>query len=191
MTVSEEQLRKPKLLLHSCCGPCSSAVLERLHEEYDITIYYYNPNIYPESEYNHRVETQKKIIDSLPFGKKIKLVLGDYNPAIFDELASGYEDLPEGGERCRICFNMRLTGAAKYAKANSFDLFTTTLSISPHKNSAVLNEIGESLSKEYSIPWLHSDFKKKDGYLRSIQLSKEYDLYRQDYCGCKFSIREN
>lgn len=180
---------KQKLLLHSCCGPCSSAVLERLHEDYDITILYYNPNIFPKEEYDHRVDAQRKIIDSLPFGDEIKLVIGEYNPDMFDEVAAGLEDSPEGGDRCRLCFEMRLSGAARYAAEEGFDLFTTTLSISPHKNSELLNEIGERLSKEHGIPWLHSDFKKKDGYLRSIQLSKEYDLYRQSYCGCKYSIR--
>lgn len=181
---------KKTLLLHSCCGPCSSAVLERLYEEYKITIYYYNPNIYPESEYRHRVETQKKIIASLPFGNEISMVEGQWDQGMFDEIAKGYEECPEGGDRCKLCFEMRLSGAAKYAKENSFDFFTTTLSISPHKNSALLNEIGGRLSIEHDIPWLHSDFKKKDGYLRSIQLSKEYSLYRQDYCGCKYSLRD-
>lgn len=182
---------KPRLLLHSCCGPCSSAVLERLHEEYEITVFYYNPNIFPSEEYSRRLETQKKIIAALPFGSEISLEQGAYDPDGFDKYVKGLEDLPEGGERCRLCFEMRLSGAAAYAKENGFDLFTTTLSISPHKNSALLNEIGERLSHEYGINWLHSDFKKKDGYLRSIRLSEEYGLYRQNYCGCKYSIREN
>lgn len=182
-------MSKPRLLLHSCCGPCSSAVLERLYEDYEITLFYYNPNIYPKDEYDHRVETQRKIINSLPFGNEITMVLGEYDPDSFDKAAKGYENCPEGGDRCRICFEIRLSRAAKYAACNGFDIFTTTLSISPHKNALVLNEIGERLSKEYGITWLHSDFKKQDGYLRSIQLSKEYDLYRQDYCGCKYSMR--
>ncbi len=183
-------MQKRKLLIHSCCGPCSSAVLERLHDEYDITVLYYNPNIYPPEEYLHRLETQRQIIDSLPFGDEIKLVEGEYDPDAFDELAKGCESDPEGGERCRRCFEMRLGGAAEYAASHGFDLFTTTLSISPHKNSRVLNEIGERLSAECGVPWLHSDFKKQNGYLRSIELSREYGLYRQDYCGCKFSVRD-
>ena len=180
---------KKRLLLHSCCGPCSSAVLERLYEDYGITVYYYNPHIYPAEEYTHRLQTQKQIIDSLPFGAEIALVEGEYNPDMFDALAAGYEECPEGGDRCRLCFEMRLSGAAKYAAKNGFDCFTTTLSVSPHKNASLLNDIGERLSARYDIPWVFSDFKKKDGYLRSIQLSKEYGLYRQDYCGCKYSLQ--
>lgn len=163
-------------------------MLERLLPDYDITILYYNPNIYPEEEYSRRVVAQREIIDALKALGNIELVIGEYDPDGFDLLAAGNEQAPEGGERCRICFTQRLFGTASYAAENGFKLFTTTLSISPHKNSALLNEIGEAAAREYGLKWLHSDFKKQDGYKRSVELSKENNLYRQNYCGCKYSL---
>ncbi len=182
----------PSLFLHSCCAPCSSYCLEYLTNYFKITIFYYNPNISPIEEYKKRVEEQKRLIDTL--NEKVKhtitFIEGEYKPEDFYEMAKGMEHLKEGGERCFGCYELRLREAAILAKENGFDYFTTTLSISPHKNAQKLNEIGEMLSKEYGICHLPADFKKKNGYKRSIELSKEYDLYRQDYCGCVFSKRE-
>lgn len=178
---------RPKLLLHSCCAPCSSYVLEYLSEFFDITILYYNPNIYPEEEYIKRVEELKNLILSMPLKSQIKFMNGEYHPSDYFELVKGYENEPEGGERCFLCYEMRLKEAAEAARRGKYDYFTTTLSISPYKNAEKLNTIGEKLEKEYGVAYLPSDFKKKNGYQRSIQLSKDYGLYRQDYCGCIFS----
>lgn len=185
-----------RLFLHSCCAPCSSYVLEYLSIYFRITIFYYNPNITFEEEYQRRVEEQKRLIDTLnqkKQGFEIDFVEGDYVPELFYEMAKGHERDKEGGERCFLCYELRLREAAILAKRGEYDYFTTTLSISPLKNAERLNEIGERLSKEYGIAYLVSDFKKKNGYKRSIELSKEYDLYRQDYCGCVYSKveREN
>lgn len=177
----------PKLLIHSCCAPCSSYVLEYLSSYFDITIFYYNPNIYPEDEYIRRVDEQKNLIKAMPLKSSVKFIQGEYFPENFYETVKGYETEPEGGKRCFLCYGMRLKEAAKLAKEKGFDYFTTTLSISPHKNAEKLNEIGEQLAKEYGVSYLPSDFKKKNGYKRSIELSKEYNLYRQDYCGCIYS----
>lgn len=177
----------PKLLLHSCCAPCSSYCLTYLTEYFSITIYYYNPNISPQEEYYKRVEEQKRLINELPLKNKVSFVEGSYEPQKFFDMARGMEDLPEGGERCFACYEMRQREAAEYAKQNGFDFFTTTLSISPHKNAQKLNEIGLRLQEEYGVRYLVSDFKKKGGYLKSIELSNEYNLYRQNYCGCIFS----
>lgn len=177
---------RPKLLLHSCCGPCSTSVLELLKKYFDITVYYYNPNIYPESEYRKRIKEQEKVLsifDGLP------LIEGDYDYSIYEAKTSGLENEKEGGLRCKACIDFRMEKACLYAKENNFDFFTTTLSVSPHKNSKMINEIGFKLENKYSVPYLYSDFKKKDGYKRSIELSKEFDIYRQDYCGCKHSIK--
>ncbi len=181
----------PKLLLHSCCAPCSSYCLEYLSKYFEITCFYYNPNITPEEEYNKRVVEQQRLISTMPFEKTVNFQAGSYEPEKFNEIIKGLEALPEGQERCFKCYRMRLESTAAYAKENGFDYFTTTLSLSPYKNADKLNEIGKELSEKYDIPYLYSDFKKKGGYLRSIELSKEYKLYRQDFCGCIYSKRHD
>lgn len=182
--------KTPTLLLHSCCAPCSSYVLEYLSQYFKITVFYYNPNISPKEEYIKRVEEQKRIISQLPVKNPVDFIEGDYEPQDFYDIAKGLEQVPEGGERCFNCYKLRLEKTAKLAYDLNMDYFTTTLSISPYKNALKLNEIAEELSEIYSVKNLPSDFKKKEGYKRSIQLSKEYDLYRQDYCGCIFSKRD-
>lgn len=178
----------PTLFLHSCCAPCSSYVLEYLSAFFRITVFYYNPNIYPAEEYEKRVEEQKNLIERLPSVYPIEFVEGAYDKERFYEMARGLEQVSEGGERCFRCYELRLRETARLAAERGFDYFTTTLTISPLKNAAKLNEIGGLLGEEYQPVWLPSDFKKKNGYKRSIELSKEYDLYRQDYCGCVFSV---
>lgn len=191
-----EQLKGQKekhLFLHSCCAPCSSYVLEYLSPYFRITVFYYNPNITASAEYFKRVEEQKHLIELLNQKEghfPIKVVEGDYRPKDFLEVAEGLEDCPEGGERCFACYRLRLEETAKQAKEYGADYFATTLTISPLKNAEKLNALGEELAKDYQVPWLPSDFKKKEGYKRSIELSAEYDLYRQDYCGCAFSKAE-
>lgn len=180
----------PKLFLHSCCAPCSSYTLEYLSNYFDITVYYFNPNISPKAEFDKRYAEQKRLIDALPSKHPIKLVCGEYDYNDFLKIAKGYEDVPEGGERCFRCYRMRLESTAKLAKEQGFDYFCTTLSISPLKNSQKINEIGYEVAEKYGIKWLPSDFKKKEGYKRSIELSREYQLYRQNFCGCVFS-KEN
>lgn len=182
-----------RLFLHSCCAPCSSYCLEYLCRYFAITVFYYNPNISAESEYRKRVEEQKRLIAAYNEEKKgypIEIIEGDYEPASFFEIAKGYESCPEGGERCERCFDLRLRETAARAREGKYDYFGTTLTISPLKNAAKLNEIGQALGAEYDVAWLPSDFKKKNGYKRSIELSAQYDLYRQDYCGCAFSKAE-
>lgn len=180
----------PKLFLHSCCAPCSSYTLEYLNNYFDITVYYFNPNISPKAEFDKRYAEQKRLIEALPSKHTIKLVCGEYDYNDFLKIAKGYEDVPEGGERCFRCYRMRLESTAKLAKEQGFDYFCTTLSISPLKNSQKINEIGYEVAEKYGIKWLPSDFKKKEGYKRSIELSREYQLYRQNFCGCVFS-KEN
>ena len=191
--VLEETLKsldsKKTLLIHSCCGPCSSYVLNYLKDYFDITIVYYNPNIYPKEEYDKRYSEQKRIIKEM-FNNEIKILECDYENEEFDKVAKGYENFPEGGIRCTKCFNLRLEKTAKLAKRNNFDYFTTTLTISPLKNSVKLNETGLKLQEEYGVNYLLSDFKKQEGYKRSIELSKEYGLYRQNYCGCVYSRQQ-
>lgn len=188
LTAKEES---PKhLFLHSCCAPCSSYVLEYLSQYMEITVFYYNPNISPEKEYRARVEEQQRLIASMPTRYPVHFVEGSYEPQYFYESVKGHENDNEGGERCFICYELRLREAAKLAKEGGYDYFTTTLSISPLKNAAKLNEIGARLSEEYGVDYLYSDFKKKNGYKRSIELSAEYQLYRQNYCGCVYSKRE-
>lgn len=177
----------PSLLMHSCCAPCSSYCLRYLAEYFRITLRYYNPNIYPESEYRKRVQEQKRLICEMPLKYPVSFQEGIYEPERFLEMAKGLEDAPEGGERCFRCYEMRQREAAIAAKDGGFDYFTTTLSVSPHKNAAKLNEIGLRLQEEYGVNYLVSDFKKKGGYLQSIELSNEYGLYRQNYCGCVYS----
>lgn len=180
----------PALLLHSCCAPCSSYVLETLSRDFSITVFYYNPNIYPEEEYWKRVEEQKEFIRRLPAVHPISFMEGVYDKENFYQTVKGMEQIPEGGERCFACFRLRLGEAVKKAKEGNFDYVTTTLTISPMKNAGKLNEIGEKLCKKEGVCWLPSDFKKKNGYKRSTELSREYGMYRQDYCGCVFSLRE-
>ena len=180
----------PKLLLHSCCGPCSSAVLERLRKYFKITVLYYNPNLDSKEEFDRRVIEQNHVASELDSYNGIDVVVVDYNSDEYYKAIAGYEDEKEGGYRCKLCFDLRLDKTAQYARDNGYDFFTTTLSISPHKNSKLLNKIGEKMAKEYGVSYLYSDFKKKEGYKRSVELSKEYGLYRQDYCGCEFSKRE-
>jgi predicted adenine nucleotide alpha hydrolase (AANH) superfamily ATPase len=183
----KEEGHIPTLLLHSCCAPCSSYVLEYLSQFFKITIFYYNPNISDEEEYYRRVEEQQKLMKQMPFKNPVDFILGSYQPELFYQIAKGLEQVPEGGERCFRCYELRLEETAKLAKERGYDYFTTTLSISPLKNAGKLNELGEKLSQYYNIPYLYSDFKKKNGYKRSIELSREFDLYRQDYCGCIYS----
>lgn len=178
----------PRLLLHSCCAPCSSYVLEYLSDYFSITVFYYNPNIYPEREYVERAAEQKRFIETFPAKHPISYVEGAYDTKRFYEMARGMEKLPEGGERCFACYELRMREAAVLAREGGYDYFTTTLSISPLKNAQKINEIGEKLEKEFGVRHLPSDFKKKNGYKRSTELSGEYGLYRQNYCGCVFSL---
>ena len=183
-----KEQKVPSLLLHSCCAPCSCYVLEYLSNYFEITTFYYNPNIYPESEYTKRILEQQTLIAKMRTQHPITFMAGAYDKDRFYEMARGMEHLKEGGERCFRCYELRLREAAEVAKKCGFDYFATTLSISPLKNAVRLNEIGLRLSKEFGVAYLPSDFKKKNGYKRSIELSKKYGLYRQDYCGCEFSV---
>lgn len=185
-----EDGKTPSLLLHACCAPCSSYVLEYLSKYFSITVFYYNPNIFPREEYEKRVAEIARLIEEIPAVYPVKLLLGDYDPERFFAMAKGMEELPEGGERCFACYRLRLSLAAEKAKECGFDYFTTTLSISPLKNAGKLNEIGRELSDTYKVAYLYSDFKKRGGYQRSIELSKEFHLYRQNYCGCIYSRRK-
>lgn len=176
-------LQKPKMLLHICCAPCSTAVIERLRDEFDIAGYFYDPNIHPEEEYIRRLEETKGLYIKLG----IPLIEAQYDAQIWFKLTEDFKHEPEGGKRCELCYDMRLEKAAGFAKENGFDIFATVLSISPHKKSAVINSIGKRLSEKYNIKFYEADFKKKDGFKRSLELSREYNLYRQDYCGCVYS----
>lgn len=182
---SKEQV--PRLLLHSCCAPCSSYVLEYLSCFFRITVFFYNPNIYPPEEYAVRAEEEKRLIREMPFVHPVDMLEKVYEPEEYYRAVKGLEREPEGGARCEKCFELRLYQTALAAKAGGYDYFTTTLTISPLKSAPKLNQIGERVGKETGVAFLPSDFKKKDGYRRSIQLSKEYDLYRQNYCGCVYS----
>ncbi len=177
---------KKRLLLHACCAPCASSVLERVTPYFDVTIYFYNPNITDGSEYLHRYNELLRFV-SIVYGDKIKVIDGGFEPQPFIEAARGLEDEPERGLRCDKCFYLRLKKTAELAKVGLYDYYCTTLSVSPHKNAQLLNELGFKIEQEELVKWLPSDFKKKQGYVRSIELSKEYDLYRQNYCGCVFS----
>lgn len=185
-------MTKKKLLLHSCCAPCSTAVIERLINEYEITIFYYNPNIYPEEEYLKRKAEEIKYLEILR--KKgiadITMLDCDYDSEKFYEAVKGLEDEREGGARCSVCFKLRLEETAKQAKRKGFDIFGTTLTVSPHKNSEVINAIGKNLEVQYGVAFLESNFKKQNGYKRSVELAKENNLYRQNYCGCKFALEQ-
>lgn len=176
-----------KILLHSCCAPCSSYVISFLSKHFDITVLYYNPNIAPQEEYEKRKQEQIRLIKTLNSNNKLDFLDCDYDNDIYNNSVKGYENIPEGGSRCHICFNLRLEKTAKLAKTNNYDYFCSTLTVSPHKNSQIINEIGKNISNKYNIKWLYSDFKKNEGFKQSIELSKKYELYRQDYCGCIFS----
>lgn len=180
----------PRLLLHACCAPCSSYVLEYLSKYFEIDVLFYNPNISTTEEYNHRAEELIRFINEMEFQHSVKPIIANYDSKEFYEYVKGYEKAKEGGERCFKCYRLRLEFSGKYAKDNGYDYFTTTLSISPLKNAQKLNEIGKEISEKYNIDYLFSDFKKKNGYKRSIELSKEHNLYRQNFCGCVFSKRD-
>lgn len=177
----------PRLFLHSCCAPCSSYVLEYLSQYFTITDFFYNPNISPKEEYEYRVNELKRLISEMKFIHPVEFTEGNYDPQVFYTMAKGLEDIPEGGERCFKCYRLRMEEAARLAAEGDYDYFTTTLSISPLKNAEKINEIGEELAEIYGVKHLPSDFKKKNGYKRSIELSHEHGLYRQNYCGCVFS----
>ena len=191
----ETGTKVPTLFLHSCCAPCSSYCLEYLSQYFEITVFYYNPNIFPESEYEERIREQERLIEEMNAKHKdemrypIHFQKGDYRPELFFETVKGFEKEPEGGARCTECFKLRLEESARLAKEGGYDFVTTTLTISPLKDAERLNSIGEEMAERYGIRFLNSDFKKKNGYRRSVELSKEYDLYRQDYCGCVYSKR--
>ncbi len=189
LTAAETE-KKPKMLLHCCCAPCSSATLERVQEAYDPDIYYYNPNIEPEAEFRKRAGEEERFVRAFRPDGGVKVLVAEYDHEAFEEIARGREDAPERGERCYLCYALRLRKTAAYAAAHGYDCFTTSLSISPYKVARWINEIGEQLAAEYGIDFVHSDFKKQNGYARSIELSKEYGLYRQDWCGCVYSKRE-
>ncbi len=177
---------KPRLLLHSCCAPCSSSCLEVLTKYFETDVYFYNPNITDESEFDKRLQEQLRFV-SVVYGNTVKVISEEYNSSEFYQEVKGMEDMPEKSSRCYICYKLRLEKTAKYALENGYDYFTTTLSLSPHKNAEWINQIGEELSLKYGVKFLNSDFKKQGGYLRSIELSNKHNLYRQNYCGCKFS----
>ena len=184
--------QKQRILLHSCCAPCSSAIIERLSEDFDIAIFYYNPNIYPEEEYIKRKNEEVKYIKHLNETDKeiaISMIDSDYESEKFYEATKGFEKEREGGARCAICFRLRLEETAKKAKELGFDIFGTTLTVSPHKNAELINSIGVSIEKEIGVKFLVSNFKKQNGYKRSVELSKENNIYRQNYCGCEFALK--
>ena len=187
---TQKEEKVPRLFLHSCCAPCSSYVLEYLSQYFEITVFFYNPNISLEEEYRKRVAEIQRLVAEMSFTHPVHIMEGTYDPQIFYEMARGLEKIPEGGERCFKCYRLRMEEAAKLAKEGNYDYFTTTLSISPLKNAEKINEIGEALAEIYGVKHLPSDFKKKNGYKRSIELSHDYGLYRQNYCGCVFSKRE-
>lgn len=181
----------PRLLMHSCCAPCSSYCIEYLSNFFDITLFFYNPNISYAEEFDKRAKELTRLVNSMKLTRPVNVVIEHYEPNEFYNIAKGLEDEPERGRRCEKCFYLRLNESAKYAKEHSFDFFTTTLSISPHKDAQLLNNIGRELSSTHNIPYLYSDFKKKNGYKRSIELSNEFNLYRQNYCGCIYSYKES
>ena len=183
--------RVPRLFLHACCAPCSSYVLEYLSRFFSVTVFFYNPNISPKEEYEKRASEIQRLIREMEFVHPVAFIEGEYKPEDFYEMARGLENVPEGGERCFRCYRLRMEEAARLAEQGGYDYFTTTLSISPLKNAGKINEIGQELSQIYKVEHLPSDFKKKNGYKRSIELSHEYGLYRQNYCGCVFSKRES
>lgn len=184
--ISQES-KKPSLLLHACCAPCSSYVLEYLHSYFEITLFFHNPNIYPEEEYRFRAEELCRLVREMNLQDQVPILIADYAPDEFFDIAKGLESLPEGGSRCAACYRLRLRASAELASEKNFDYYTTTLSISPYKNAEWLNTIGQEEGERAGIRWLPSDFKKKNGYKRSCELSAAYGLYRQNYCGCTYS----
>ena len=182
---------RPRLLLHCCCAPCASSVLELLSRDYCVTLFFYNPNISPLEEHDKRAAELFKLTAQELYGESVGLIICDYDAAAFDSVAAPFIDEPEGGLRCGACFRLRLEETAKFASEGGYDCFTTTLSVSPHKDAKVINEIGADIAGEYNVGFLHSDFKKRDGYKRSVELSKQYGLYRQEYCGCSYSITQS
>ncbi len=174
-----------KMLLHSCCGPCSTAVIEKLKDDYELTVFYFNPNIHPREEYELRKENQKKVCEIMG----VPFIEGDYDPQLYYAVCKGLEAAPEGGERCKACFRLRMEETARLAKDSAFDCFDTTLSVSPHKNYDAISEAGHRAEEKYGVEYVSGNYKKKDGYKRSTELSEEYGLYRQNYCGCEFSKR--
>ena len=185
-----EKESKPRLLLHCCCAPCSSATLERLQEEYEVDIYYYNPNIEPEEEFRKRAGEEQRFVAAFRPDGKVRVIIAEYDHEAFEQIARGRENMPERSERCYLCYELRMRKTAAYAAANGYDCFTTSLSISPYKVTRWINEIGERLEQENGIRFVHSDFKKQNGYRRSIEMSREYGLYRQNWCGCIYSRQE-
>ena len=184
--------RAPRLLLHSCCGPCSSAVLEKLCPYFDVTVFYYDPNIHPRKEYDRRAAEQKRLLEEMrPSGKRVGLIVGEWDAEEWFRLTRGLEAEKEGGKRCEVCFEMRLRKTAEAAAKGGFDLFASTLTVSPHKDPDKVNLAGFRAQEAAGVRYLPSDFKKRDGYLRSLRLSDEYGLYRQDYCGCVYSMRHS
>ena len=184
---------RPRVLLHSCCGPCSSSVLETLTRYFDVTLLWYNPNIYPEAEFDKRLETQRQLIHAAGLEDRVQVLARPWGSEAYYRQIRGLENEPEHGRRCTACFRLRLEEAARTAKEQGYDYFCTTLTLSRHKNAQLINTLGEEIGRAAGVPWLPSDFKKRGGELRSTQLSREYGLYRQDYCGCEFSLkaREN
>ena len=180
----------PKLLLHACCAPCSSYCIEYLSNYFEITIYYYNPNIDTKDEFDYRYSELERFIKEFKTKYPVHLINPGYNKEDFEVISKGLENEPERGKRCLKCYRLRLLKSFEYAKENNFDYITTTLTLSPHKPSNIINEIGRELEKKYVMPYLYSDFKKREGYKRSIVLSHDYNLYRQDYCGCEYSKRD-
>lgn len=188
-SLGREKGKKPSLLLQCCCGPCSSYVLTCLAEHFDLSVFFYNPNISPPSEYELRENTLGQLLQKSGFEGSVGIIKASYIPEEFFSAVRGLENEPEGGERCIVCIRLRMEACAARARELGMDFFTTTLSVSPHKNSQCINDIGAQLEKKYSVRYLYADFKKKDGYRRSVELSRKYGLYRQDYCGCPFSMR--
>lgn len=184
---------RPSLLLHSCCGPCSSYVLECLTKHFGVTVFFYNPNIYPREEYEKRLAAQRRLLRDMPadIGAKVDFIQAEYDPQSFSGALKGLEDEPEGGARCARCISMRMEAAARTAGERGFEFFTTTLSVSPHKDAELINHTGGLLAEKYEVGYLFADFKKRDGYRRSVALSEKYGLYRQNYCGCRYSVYPN
>lgn len=181
--------QRPKLLMHCCCGPCSSSVLERLSDIFELTLLWYNPNIYPEAEFEKRYDAFVKMIADMGLANKLKVLRLEHRAEEYYARTAGYEDAPEGGARCALCFRLRLEETAKIAAEQGFDYFCTTITLSRHKDAVLINSIGETVAKEHGAGWLPSDFKKKDGENRSVELCEQYDVYRQLYCGCEYSFR--
>lgn len=186
--ISRCSQRRPSVLLHSCCGPCSSSVLEVLTQFFDVTILWYNPNLYPEEEYTRRLEALEELIEKMGLSGKVKLLIEPWRNEDYNSVSAGLEREPEGGARCEKCFQLRLRECAKTAKAYGFDYFCSTLTVSRHKNAELINTVGEAAAREFGVSWLPSDFKKRDGENRSVELSEQYGIYRQVYCGCVFSL---